>query len=81
MNFHNMYGARESKRERETYQFHECGCVWRGSRVCDGDWRREREGGAREKMEGRVVAEIGGKVKRERCEREWREESRLMRCF
>ncbi|GMN46105.1 hypothetical protein TIFTF001_015296 [Ficus carica] len=46
-----------------------------GGRIHSRDWRREREGGARERMEGGVPVEIGGKVERERRKREWREES------
>ncbi|GMN20687.1 hypothetical protein TIFTF001_047152 [Ficus carica] len=49
------------------------GEIERRSRV--GDWRREREGEARERIEGGVAVEIGGKGERERHEREWREES------
>ncbi|GMN42720.1 hypothetical protein TIFTF001_011927 [Ficus carica] len=47
-----------------------------GVRSRGRDWRREREGEERERMEGGVVVEIGGEVKREKREREWREESR-----
>ena len=54
MNFHNMCSTRESKRKRETYQFHGHGCVWRGSGVGGGGLV------SRKRLEGGFVAEIGG---------------------
>ncbi|GMN65184.1 hypothetical protein TIFTF001_034260 [Ficus carica] len=59
-----MCGARESKRKRETYQFHGRGCGRRGSGVGSGGWV------SRKRLEGGVTAEIGGERKRERLERE-----------
>ncbi|GMN22048.1 hypothetical protein TIFTF001_045598 [Ficus carica] len=43
-----------------------------GGRSRGRNWRRER-------MNGGVAAEIGGEREGERCEREWREESRRRR--
>ncbi|GMN60582.1 hypothetical protein TIFTF001_029675 [Ficus carica] len=68
-----MCSARESKREREIYQFHGRVCGWRGNGVGGGgwvwrshgvDWTRERKEEARERMNGGVVA--GGDWRREK---------------
>ncbi|GMN61072.1 hypothetical protein TIFTF001_030161 [Ficus carica] len=83
MNFHNMCGARDSKRERETYQVHGHGCGRLRSRVVGGGWvsRKRLEGGiaavSRGERERELVvesrpAEMRGDRERERPEREWR---------
>ncbi|GMN48298.1 hypothetical protein TIFTF001_017474 [Ficus carica] len=64
MNFHNMCGARESKRERETYQVHGRGCGRLHSEVVGGGWV------SRKRLEGGVAAASRGKRKRERERRE-----------
>ena len=46
-----------------------------GGRSRGKDWRRGKEGEARERMEGGVTSEIRGEVERARREREWREKS------
>ncbi|GMN60157.1 hypothetical protein TIFTF001_029261 [Ficus carica] len=56
--------AQERARERETYQFHDCGCGWRGNGLGGGRWI------SRKRLDGGVTAEIGGERERERHERE-----------
>ena len=55
-----MCGARESKRERETYQFHRRGCGQRSNGVSGGGWV------SRKRLEGGVTVEIGGEREREK---------------
>ncbi|GMN59088.1 hypothetical protein TIFTF001_028188 [Ficus carica] len=70
MNFHNMCGARESKRERETYQIHSRGCGRLRNEVVGGGWV------SRKRLEGGVAVASIGERERERPERELVVESR-----
>ncbi|GMN52005.1 hypothetical protein TIFTF001_021151 [Ficus carica] len=70
MNFHNMCGARESKRERKTYQVHSRGCGRLSGGIVDGGWV------SRKRLEGGVTAASRGGRERERPKRELVVESR-----